>query len=92
MISRAIKNRSNIRPSIRSLCVKEMERTLNRELKGRFYDSNEIIRAGKKSKKFLIFTPFTKDGEKAELTFQEVYIGNETIKITFPFLLTEEGE
>ena len=68
---------------------KDMERTLNRELKGRFFDTNEIIRAGKKINKFLIFTPFTKNGEKAKLTLQEVYIGKKTIQIAFPFLLSE---
>jgi hypothetical protein len=68
---------------------KRMERTLNRELKGRFFDTNEIVRAGKKINKFLIFTPYTGKGKKANLILQEVYIGNETIRITFPFLLTE---
>ena len=71
---------------------KGMERTLNKELKGRFYDTNVIIHAGKKTKRFLIFTPFTKDGEEAQLTLQELYIGNETIRVTFPFQLTEPGE
>ena len=27
---------------------KKMERSLNRELKGRFFDTNEIVRAGKR--------------------------------------------
>ena len=69
-----------------------MERTLNRELKGKFFDTNIIIRASNKTRKFLIFTPFTKNGNKARLTIQEVYIGNKTIKITFPFKLTQAGE
>jgi hypothetical protein len=68
---------------------KGMERTLNRELKGRFYDTNAVIRAGKRTKRFLIFTPFTKEGEEARLTLQEVYIGNETMRISFPFKLSE---
>lgn len=68
---------------------KGMERTLNRELKGKFFDTNIIIRAGNKTRRFLIFTPFTKNGNKARLTFQEVYIGNRTIKLTFPFKLSE---
>ena len=69
-----------------------MERTLNRELKGRFFDTNIIIRAGNRTKRFLIFTPFTKNGNKAALTLQEVYIGNKTIRIAFPFKLTEPDE
>ncbi|MEE9543023.1 MAG: hypothetical protein V3V95_04495 [Thermodesulfobacteriota bacterium] len=70
---------------------KGMERTLNRELKGAFYDSNEIIRAGKTKKKLLIFMPFKDRATKAKLTIQELYIGADTISLAFPFKLIEEG-
>ena len=71
---------------------KELERTLNRELKGAFYDSNETIRAGKTTRKLLIFKPFDTLTTKARLTIQEFYIGNDTISLSFPFKMTEEGD
>lgn len=67
----------------------KMERTLNRELKGRFFDTNQIVRPGRTIRKFLIFTPFREAGKKAQLNLQEVYIGNKTIQIRFPFLLKD---
>ena len=71
--------------------AKEMERTLNRELKGAFYDSNETIRAGKTTSKLLIFMPFDTFTTKARLTIQEFYIGTDTISLSFPFKMTTEG-
>jgi hypothetical protein len=70
--------------------AKEMERTLNRELKGAFYDSNEIVHAGRTTKKLLIFLPFDTRTIRAKLTIQEFYIGTDTINLGFPFKMIEE--
>lgn len=57
------------------------------KLKGKFYDLNETVNPGEKSSKLLIFKPLSKDIKTAELSIKEVYIGTETIRLTFPFVL-----
>ncbi|MBI5560160.1 MAG: hypothetical protein HY883_02665 [Deltaproteobacteria bacterium] len=62
------------------------ERRLS-SLKGKFYDLATKVPPGGKASKFLIFYPFEKDskGEDAALTINELYMGVDTVSLSFPF-------
>jgi hypothetical protein len=70
--------------------VREMEHGEERihKMKGRFYDLAETVPSGHRIEKLLIFPPLEERSTKASLTMAEVYVGTETIKLTFPFTLT----
>jgi len=65
---------------------------LLKNMKGRFYDLTETVPPGGRSDKLLIFKPFEEKSTKATLTMQEVYVGDETVQLTFPFLLIVESK
>ena len=58
-----------------------------RAIKGRFYDMNTVVKAGEKTSKLLIFRPLDPNSEtnSAAFTMQELYVGVDTIVVTFPF-------
>jgi hypothetical protein len=70
--------------------VREMEHGAERmrKMRGQFYDRNETVQPGKRIEKLLIFPPLEEHSTKATLTMQEVYVGTETMQLTFPFALT----
>jgi len=70
----------------------EGEEKLLKGMKGRFYDLTETVPPGGQSDKLLIFKPLEKRSTKATLIMQEVYVGDETVQLTFPFLLIEESK
>jgi hypothetical protein len=59
-----------------------------KRMKGRFYDLAETVPSGHRVEKLLIFPPLEERSTKASLTMAEVYVGTETMKLTFPFALT----
>jgi len=69
--------------------VREMEHgeAQMRKMRGRFYDLAETVQPGRRVEKLLIFPPLEDKSTRATLTMQEVYVGMETIKLTFPFEL-----
>jgi len=61
-------------------------------MKGRFYDLTETVPPGGQRDKLLIFKPLEERSTKATLIMQEVYVGNETVQLTFPFVLIKESK
>ena len=59
-------------------------------LRGAFYDLNTTIRPGGSSSKLLLFRPVKEKTRSAALTLQELYIGTDTIGVTFPFKVSYE--
>ncbi|MFQ5329672.1 MAG: hypothetical protein ACE5D4_06770 [Thermodesulfobacteriota bacterium] len=57
------------------------------KMRGRFYDLAETVQPGKRVEKLLIFPPLEENSTKAALTMEEVYVGTETMKLTFSFAL-----
>ena len=61
-------------------------------IKNRFYDLDTMLKPGQKSKKLLVFRPLSKNVKKAVLQIDDLYIGTDYIKITFPFVFKPEAE
>ncbi len=55
------------------------------QLRGRFYDLTVTLLPGERSSRLLIFEPMSKGVKKAELSIKEIYIGTDTIRVSFPF-------
>ena len=53
-------------------------------LRGTYYDLNETVPPGKKTKKLLLFHPLSERGKSAVLKIKELYIGTDTISLVFP--------
>jgi hypothetical protein len=58
-------------------------------LRGTYYDLNETVPAGEKTKKLILFHPLSERGKSAVLKIKEVYIGTDTISLAFPFRMRE---
>jgi hypothetical protein len=60
-------------------------------LRGTYYDLNETVLPGDKTKKLLLFHPLSERGKRAVLKIKEVYIGIDTISLAFPFRMRGEA-
>jgi hypothetical protein len=61
-------------------------------LKGLYYDLTATIPPGEAQSKLLIFPPLSEKGKRARLRIKELYIGTDTISISFPFSMREVKE
>lgn len=55
------------------------------EIRGRFYDLDVTLRPGQRSSRLLIFRPVSKNAKKAVLNIDDLYLGTDTLRLTFPF-------
>jgi len=69
----------------------EGDARLRRELKGRFYDLNETVLPDSVTKKLLIFRPLEGSARKAKLMLKMIYVGMDTMDLTFQLTLREKS-
>ena len=65
------------------------ERSLS-SLRGLFYDLNTSISPGGGASKLLLFRPVSEKTGSATLTLKEIYIGTNTVSVSFPFKVSYE--
>jgi len=61
------------------------------EIKGRFYDLDVTLRPGQRTAKLLIFRALSKNVKKINLQIDDLYVGTEPIRLTFPFYFKPEA-
>ncbi|MFZ3073395.1 MAG: hypothetical protein WA162_09140 [Thermodesulfobacteriota bacterium] len=61
-----------------------------RSIKGRFYDTNTVLKAGEKTSKLLIFLPLDPGSKNAMFTMHELYVGTEVVTVAFPFVVKKK--